>query len=160
MKTSEDSVQMLLLRISHRYLNGGYARMKAIGIHPRQFPILKILYEQDGITQSEIARRLDNRPSTVTVSLKRLERAGLVARWQDETDQRMVRVRLTEKARELFGRMPSLIEENERRILEGFSEAEICLLKRMLRQMLGNLDRIPGSRVFSENICKKEDIPK
>lgn len=158
MKSKEDSVLMLLLRISHRYLNGGYAKMKAAGIHPRQLPILQILYEQEDMTQNEIARRLDNRPSTVTVSLKRLERAGLVERRQDEKDQRMVRVRLTDKARTLFDRMPALIEENERRILDGLSDTEICLLKRMLRQILGNLDKVPGNRVFSQNHYKKEDI--
>lgn len=158
MKSKEDSALMLLLRIAHRYLNSGYAKMKAEGIHPRQFPILQILYEQDDMTQNEIARRLDNRPSTVTVSLKRLERAGLVERRQDEKDQRMVRVRLTDKARMLFDRLPALIEENERRILAGLSDAEICLLKRMLRQILGNLDKVPGNRVFSQNHYKKEDI--
>lgn len=158
MKPKEDSALVLLLRISHRYLNSGYAKMKAEGIHPRQFPILQILYEQDDITQNEIARRLGNRPSTVTVSLKRLERAGLVERNPDEKDQRMVRVRLTDKARGLFARMPALIEENEQRILAGLSDTEICLLKRMLRQILGNIDRVPENRVFSENNCKKEDI--
>ena len=158
MEHKEDSALVLLLRLSHRYLNGGYVRMKAMGIHPRQLPILKILYEQDGITQNEIARRLDNRPSTVTVSLKRLERAGMVERKQDEKDQRMVRVRLTARGRELFARIPSMIEKNEQRILTGLSDAEICLLKRMLRQILGNLDKVPGSREFSETICKKEDI--
>ena len=42
MEHKEDSALVLLLRISHRYLNGGYVRMKAMGIHPRQLPILKI----------------------------------------------------------------------------------------------------------------------
>ena len=143
MEHKEDSALVLLLRISHRYLNGGYVRMKAMGIHPRQLPILKILYEQDGITQNEIARRLDNRPSTVTVSLKRLERAGMVERKQDEKDQRITRICLTEKGLQMREKVISCVVENDRLVLRGFSDTEECLLRRFLQQIIGNINSIP-----------------
>ena len=38
MEHKEDSALVLLLRISHRYLNGGYVRMKAMEFIPVSFP--------------------------------------------------------------------------------------------------------------------------
>lgn len=160
MDKAEESVQRLIMRIGHQYFVKGFGPAAAMGIHPGQLPILKLLYDRDGISQTEISRKLSNRPSTVTVSLKRLEKMNLVRREADRKDQRIVRVYLTDTARDLFRRVPAMLETNEKLLLEGMSEAEICLLKRLLKQILENMQRLPGQKdePFCENMCKKEDI--
>lgn len=37
------------------------------------------------------------------------------------------------------------VEENEKILLDGFSDAELCLLRRFLEQITANIDKIPGS---------------
>ena len=161
MDKAEESVQGLIMWIGHRYFAKGFGQTAAVGIHPGQLPILKLLYDRDGISQTEISRKLSNRPSTVTVSLKRLEKMDLVRREADRKDQRIVRVYLTDRARDLFRRIPAMLEANEKLLLEGMSEAEVCLLKRLLKQVLENMQRLPDpkERPFCENMCKEEDTP-
>ena len=48
-----------------------------------------LLYKNDGMSQKEMARALNLSPATMTVTLKRMEKAGLVLREMDEHDQRI-----------------------------------------------------------------------
>ncbi len=45
-----------------------------IGIYPRQMPIMGLLKEHDGYSQSELAARMHVKPPTVTVTVHRLEK--------------------------------------------------------------------------------------
>ena len=37
------------------------------------------------------------------------------------------------------------VKENEKILLSGLSDAELCLLRRMLEQITENIDKIPGN---------------
>ena len=37
------------------------------------------------------------------------------------------------------------VRENEKILLDGLSETELCLLRRMLEQITENIDKIPGT---------------
>lgn len=139
MKHTEENIQSLLMKVSHRYFAMIFAQAAKLGLHPGQLPVLKILHDKDGISQTEIAEKLCNRPSSVTVSLKRMEKMGLVRRETDEKDQRVMRVYLTQKARDMIKIIPGTLEKNEKILLEGLNDTEICLLRRMLCQMLDNV---------------------
>lgn len=144
-EVESDSLQSYLLRISHMYFTKSFSQVAEYGIHPGQISLLRLLgLRGDGLSQNEICRSLKIKPSTAAVSLKRLEKAGLIERRQDEKDQRVVRVYTTEKARRLGQDVIQRQLENEEIMLRGFSEAEICLLKRFLRQILENTERLPA----------------
>lgn len=72
-----------------------------------------------------------------------MEKAGFVRRRQDENDQRISRIRLTEKGMEMKEKVLSHVEENDRYILQNFSETEKCLLERFLKQIIENIRLIP-----------------
>ena len=62
--------------------------------------LLVELWNEDGLTNAEIAELLDIKPSSVTAQVKQLEEAEMVIRKQDENDKRVNRIFLTEKGRE------------------------------------------------------------
>ena len=104
-------------------------KMEEIGLHKGQGFILFHLWHHDGIAQNAIAKALHVSPATVTNTLKRMERDGWITRERDPEDQRIVRVRLTEKARalreearnvfrKLDREMTSVLTKDERRILQ------------------------------------------
>jgi DNA-binding MarR family transcriptional regulator len=76
-------------------------RLAAHGVSLGQFPLLLVLWEEEGLTQSEIARRLDIEQPTVANTLKRMERDGLVAAAPDPRHSRRVLITLTERGRAL-----------------------------------------------------------
>ena len=72
-----------------------------LGITYPQYLVLSVLWEGDDQTITGIASRLDLEPSTITPLVKRLEQAGLVDRRRNPSDERQVKVLLTDKGRGL-----------------------------------------------------------
>jgi len=139
-----NTVQSYFMKISHTYFSKCFSQMAEYGIHPGQMALLKLLYARNGLKQSEICKALNIKPSTAAVSVKRLEKSGLVERRPDEKDQRVSRVYITERTREAGLRVFELLMENEKMLLQGFNETEVCLLKRFLQQILDNMELLPG----------------
>ena len=143
MKCEEiDSLQGLIMRMTHLYYGKAYAAMKELDVHPRQIPLLFILQKKEGMSQREICDEMKIKPPTVAVSIKRMEKAGLIERKPDEKDQRVTRIYMTEKGKEIKAKALERIHKNEAVMMEGFSEAEQCLLRRFLEQILVNIEKI------------------
>jgi len=70
-----------------------------LGLTYPQYLVLSVLWEDDDQTIGGIAARLDLEPSTITPLMKRLEQAGHVVRQRNPSDERQVRVRLTDQGR-------------------------------------------------------------
>ena len=79
------------------------------------------LSQSGGLSQIELSRRLHVRPPTVAVMLQRMEKADLICRRQDERDQRVTRVYLTEKGREVHRDVQRMIETIDRESLSDFT---------------------------------------
>jgi DNA-binding MarR family transcriptional regulator len=150
----------LFMQIQRQYAGKCLAFMKKSGIHPSQIPILMNVKKHNGCSQKEMAARLSIKPSTVNVSIQRLEKAGIVCRRRDEVDQRIMRVYLTEKGWEIVNSIYEFVKETDQIMFSGFTDAESCLLRRFFEQMQKNLEKIPGEPGGCEdhikNIKKKE----
>jgi DNA-binding MarR family transcriptional regulator len=66
-----------------------------------QYLVMLVLWEGDGITESELGDRLFLDSATLTPLLKRLQAAGLVQRTRGTHDERQVIVTLTDEGRAL-----------------------------------------------------------
>ena len=72
-----------------------------IGLYDGQMPLLETL-ERDGcLTQKALADRLHVSPASVAVSIKRMQKCGIVDKMPSEEDLRYNRVMLTDKGRDL-----------------------------------------------------------
>ncbi|MGN0602203.1 MAG: MarR family winged helix-turn-helix transcriptional regulator, partial [Oscillospiraceae bacterium] len=97
------------------------------------------LAHNDGVTQLELVKLTHLTPPTVSVSLSKMEKDGLVKRVADEKDMRQVRVYLTEKGREHDNFVRMKCRETEQVMLQGVTETEQEELCRIMRKMLKNL---------------------
>ena len=152
-----------MMEISRMYMEKCFMKLKKLGIHPRQIPILAHLYKEDGCSQKELARRLGVTPPTVTVSIQRLEKSGLLIRRQDEKDQRVSRIYLSDEGRKIIKEGMRMAKEGEQQILAGFSESELCLMRRFCAQIKANIAAMPGPEISPEEMplpmqhfCNKE----
>jgi DNA-binding MarR family transcriptional regulator len=75
--------------------------LDALGLTYPQYLAMLVLWEQDGLTVSEIGERLYLDSGTLTPLLKRLEAAGLIARIRAVEDERRVHITLTAAGRKL-----------------------------------------------------------
>ena len=110
-------------------------RLGPLGLHPGQERLLAVLWEEEGLSQSELVGRLSVQPPTVTAALQRLEREGFVTRRADEGNRRVSRVYLTERGRGVESEVRAIFAEAEKHFLTGLPATE-------RRQLVDLLDRI------------------
>lgn len=72
-----------------------------LGLTYPQYLAMLVLWEQDGISVSQLGERLYLDSGTLTPLLKRLEGAGLIARIRAVEDERRVHITLTAQGRKL-----------------------------------------------------------
>jgi DNA-binding MarR family transcriptional regulator len=110
----------VLLRRSWYGLNQAFRhRIAHLGITPDQFSILRWLNEGDpnGLTQRTLTDLMASDPNTITSTLTRMERNGLVSREPHERDRRAHRVRMRPKGRVAFEQGLELAITLQRQIL-------------------------------------------
>ena len=86
-----------------------------IGLTYPQYLVMLVLWEQDGITVSELGERLYLDSGTLTPLLKRLEASGHIRRARDAQDERRVRIALTHQGlglRDQAERIPHCVLES------------------------------------------------
>lgn len=129
-----------LIRLYHQKVNRLFARE---GLGRGQSPILLLLLSYESMNQSQMAALLGISPATVTVTLKRMEAAGLVMREVDRGDQRAMRVCLSPKGREICVQGRRCMHEMVQSMLEDFRPEEI-------RRFTGYLGRVEANLLRQE----------
>lgn len=115
-------------------------RLRPYGVTIGQFPLLLALWEEEGLSQTELSRRLAIEPATTTNTLARMERDGLVERQPDASDQRGRRVYLTERGRELEEPVSAAARRVNAQAVQRLSAGEVAELKHMLGKMIPALE--------------------
>lgn len=129
-----------LTRIAFRAFSRALeVRTSPHGVSSGQWRFLRVLWQEDGITQRELSRRVGMREPTTVIALKSLERSGFIQRVKSEEDRRRVHVFLTPEAKALEATLLPAVAEVNRQALAGLSEAEIEVLRRALAQVGRNL---------------------
>lgn len=69
---------------------------------PQFFIIAALNYLKPPVTPTDLSKCLDRNSNTITLTLDRMEKAGLIKKKRDLPDRRMLRVTLTPKSKRLF----------------------------------------------------------
>lgn len=135
----ESDIRILLQNIAIQTRKKYTQQLRELGLHIGQELALFHLWEQDGIPQSQLRNKMGVEASTVSNMLRRLEQDHIVYRKQDESDQRISNVYLTEKGRQLQGAVEDIWKEHELSMLRDIPSEELMLMRRILKQMQENL---------------------
>ena len=145
MSEKEHSVDFLMIKLLHVYATKIFHQLSHVNLHPGQMPMLNILYQQEGLSQREICSRPCIKPSTVTVSLQRMEKADLIYRVVDAKDKRIQRIYLTDSGKEIHREVEKIRKEVGSVMLQGMTPEEVDHLKKQILQMQENMEKMPGS---------------
>ena len=144
----EESTQLLFGQVMHAYMQKSMAVFKEFRVHPGQAFLLKILNVQDGLSQKELAEHIGVKPPSITVMLKKLEAECHIEKKQDDKDQRITRIFITESGKKLAAKVNSALYEMEEQAFSNMTELEIMMLRRLLLQMKENLKNETERRVI------------
>lgn len=134
-----DTIGYLMIKIAKAHRNAIGVLLAKVGLYPGQEILLMQLWEQDGLSSSDLVDRLQIEPPTITKMLQRLERSGFVERRRDVEDARICRAFLTEAGRSLQGPVARCWQHLEQGILNNMTIEERLLLRRLLLQVYHNL---------------------
>ena len=135
----DDSIGYLL-RDTYRYfarLLG--ARIEPHGVTMGQWFFLRVLWQQDGLTQAELSNRAGMMTPTTVAALNTLERKGLIERRAHPTDRRKYNVYLTKAGRQLERQLLPYAHEVTAIAGGAFTPEKIEETRAALRKVRANL---------------------
>jgi DNA-binding MarR family transcriptional regulator len=129
-----------LLRMTHRsFVRAVQQQIEPHGVTIGMWYFLRILWEEDGLTQRELSQRIELMEPTTATALRNMEERNLVRRVRNPVDKRKVNIFLTDEGRALREVLLPYAKAVNERALAGVSEAEVDRFKGVLRQMRLNL---------------------
>ncbi|HLI89121.1 MAG TPA: MarR family transcriptional regulator [Ktedonobacteraceae bacterium] len=135
----QDYIGFQLLQIHRAHRARAEAALNKLGLHTGQEMLLLQLWNEEGMTQSQLAACMGVEPPTATKMLQRMENAGLIERRPDPEDARISRVYLTERGRALEQPVLEVWKQLEACTVADLSPTEQALLRRLLMQVSANL---------------------
>jgi DNA-binding MarR family transcriptional regulator len=117
------------------------ARLRELGFAMSQLPVLVVLKQGKPLPQAELARIARVEQSSMAQLLNRMERDGLIERIPDPADRRSRLISLTERASRRMHKGKAIMDATVKIALQGFSDAEIERLDKLMRRINENLER-------------------
>lgn len=105
---------------------------------PGAWYLLRLLWEADGLTQSELARGVGMTEPTAVIALRNMQKAGWIARRPSRTDGRKVHIHLTDAGRALRDRLLPEAHAVNALALQALSADEAVMLRALLRRARAN----------------------
>ena len=134
-----DTTTYLMVRIAKAQRSLVSSALAKMNLHIGQERLLMELWQQDGLTQTELCDRLCIEPPTLTKMFSRLEKTKLLEKRRDSEDARISRIFLTPKGYSLQKPITQLWLDLEKTILAELSLEERLLFRRLLIQIYHNL---------------------
>jgi DNA-binding MarR family transcriptional regulator len=130
-----------LVRHAHRaFVRALAARLAPHGISVAEWSVLRVLWQQEGLTQVELAARMRVGKAMLTPVLNALERKACLLRTRDVADRRKLHLHLTDGARSLEAvLLPHGLAMNQR-ALTGINPREAEIGRRVLDRIIANLE--------------------
>ncbi len=123
------------------------------GVHPGQLFCLRVVANHDGITQRDLAEELHVARPSVTRMVQAMERAGMVERRDDEQDQRLTRVYLTDRGREFDTKFRHIAAAYVKDTIGRLPEADRRELIRLLHAFRGALTAAIDARLCTDSVA-------
>src|SRR5688572_6150022 len=99
--------------------------LSEVALTPSQYYILFLVKCGEATSSAELARAMGVLPQSMTELIAPLEKRGAIVRRPDSSNNRILRIELTNAGTRLFERGTELAIRFERELLEGFDGAEL-----------------------------------
>lgn len=124
------------IRTLHQHLSAGLTDVLApMGLRPHQFTALSLIVDNPSMSQGELARALDIKPSNIVPLIDEMETRGLVRREQGAINRRSYALEATQEGRKARDRTCKAIMAYEDSVLAPLSSAERNMLLDITRKL-------------------------
>ena len=110
-----------------------------LSITHEQLVILKIISCHEGISQKELAEKLDRDKTSIVRSINILEKDHKVVRINSKADKRVNSLYLTKDGKNLLDELQPIFENIKNEIQKGFTDDEISTMVEFLMKLTNRL---------------------
>ena len=132
----EDCFIFLIAKVYQKAHSSFKKQLQQYDLTPMRHLVLEALWNEEGLTAGEIARRLALDNSTLSGVIDRMSKTGWIVKQADPGDKRAMQIFLTQKAKEMKS---SILDEREKandETLSSLSAEEKTFLRRLLKDLL------------------------
>lgn len=115
--------------------------LKPLGLSASEYPILLVLYDDDGLTQEDLTSRLHLDKSAVARAIHSLEEKGFIHKEKDAADQRCNRISLMPRSLEVRPRIMEALDQWNEILMSGMNAEERDAAYQVLIRMTDNVKR-------------------
>lgn len=130
-----DSVTLLLWKLTSQTNRGMQEALTPLGLHPRESAILASIGQLGALSQRRLSQLLEIDRSTMVTSVDRLEELKLVEREACATDRRVALVTLTSRGEQALREAKRQLDDFEAGLLSPLTKAEQAVLRETLRKI-------------------------
>ena len=135
----DQSLGYLVRDLNRRIQRNLQTRIQPSGATLGAWYFLRVLWEEESLTQRELAQRIGMQEPTAVIALRGMEEAGWIIRDRSEADRRKVHIRLTDAGRALRGTLLPEAKALIAQALGGMEPDEVATLLDLLRRARANL---------------------
>lgn len=135
----DDRLAHLVRDASRAFHKALQVRLARHGVPFGHWTFLRILWENDGLTQKELSEHAGVMEPTTFSAMKAMEALGYIERRQLPTNKKNMYVYLTKQGRALKKKLVPLAEETNHISVTSVSTAEIAVTRKVLLAMIENL---------------------
>jgi DNA-binding MarR family transcriptional regulator len=103
------------------------------------FAVLLALWEDDGLSISDLGEKVQLEKSTMTSLIDRMEAADLLRRDDHPTDRRAFKICLTPRGRELEQNLDQIVTEAYDRLTRGIAGKDLQVAFEVCRRLMENV---------------------
>jgi DNA-binding MarR family transcriptional regulator len=134
----DQSVGFLVRDLNRAIQRHLQARLQDYDVALGAWYFLRVLWEEDGLTQRDLARRVGMMEPTAVAALRGMETQGWIRRVRSETDKRKVFLFLTQAGRDLREQLVPEAHAVNAVAVGNMSEDEARMLRALLRRARAN----------------------
>lgn len=125
-------------KISKLYSQREFDRL-GMGVTVEQWILLKIIEENDGLTQKELANKSLRDPASITRTLDLLNKKGLVERRPVEDNRRQYSVCLKKEGKGFIEKYMPIVGQHRAKSIDGITAQELETLAQLLQKIQENM---------------------
>jgi DNA-binding MarR family transcriptional regulator len=104
------------------------------------FAVLQSLWENDGMSITDLGEKAQLEKSTMTSLIDRMETAGLVRREDHPTDRRAYQICLTPRGKEMEQKLDEVVSRVYRHLTRGITEEDLQRSIKVCRRLIQNAE--------------------
>lgn len=137
-----ESLSYLIDKCSQKSFRILSRKLLDYGITPAQAVVINCLYQKDGISQLELCEKTLKDRTTISGILYRLEAEGFVTRISDQNDKRIVRIYLTQKARDAEEKLDEAAINLNKTLVQDLTKDELNCLISTLKKIMNSKETL------------------